>query len=353
MTKYKGSLKQLYLSKQPINQQLLQTIRIIGEYKGKEALWVNQSPQVLESLRSAAIIISTESSNRLEGITAPHDRIVELVREKTSPQNRSEQEIAGYREVLKIVHLNYSTMELSANLVLQLHRDLFQFMPQPGGRWKMIDNSIDEVLPDGSVRQRFKPTPAFQTKDAMEKFHTDFQRIWHSGDFEPLLLIPAYILDFLCIHPFSDGNGRLSRILTLLLLYQAGYRVGSYISLEQVIEKSKEGYYESLFKSSQHWHEGSQSLLPWWQYFLGVMLLSSYREFEERVGAVTSARGAKSELIVDTIKHLPRQFRISDIEEASPAVSRPTINRVLQSMRKSGKLKCIKAGRDAMWEKQE
>jgi Fic family protein len=275
------------------------------------------------------------------------------VREKTSPQNRSEQEIAGYREVLKTVHLNHSNMDFSVNLVLQLHRDLFQFMPQPGGRWKMMDNRIDEVLPDGSTKQRFKPVPAFQTKEAMELLHKDFQLLWSSGDFEPLLLIPAYILDFLCIHPFSDGNGRLSRILTLLLLYQAEYRVGRYISMEQVIEKSKEGYYESLFKSSQHWHEGKHSLLPWWQYFIGVMLLNSYREFEKRVGAVTSARGAKSEMIIDIILHLPRQFRISDIEEASPVVSRPTINRVLQRMRKTGKLKCIKAGRDAVWEKQE
>ncbi len=353
MTTYKGSLRQLYLRKQTIDQQLLQTIRIIGETKGKEALWVNQSPQVLESLRSAAIIISTESSNRLEGITAPHQRIVDLVREKSNPQNRSEQEIAGYREVLKIVHLNHSTMDFSANLVLQLHRDLFQYMPQPGGRWKMTDNSIDEVLPNGTMRQRFKTVPAFKTADAMEKLHSDFFKLYSSGDFEPLLLIPAYILDFLCIHPFTDGNGRLSRILTLLLLYQAGYRVGHYISMEQVIEKSKEGYYDSLFESSRNWHEGNHSLIPWWQYFLGVMLLNSYRELEERVGAVTSVRGAKSEMIIDTILHLPRQFRIAEIVEASPAVSRPTINRVLQRMRKAGKLKCIKAGRDALWEKQE
>lgn len=340
-----------FLEKQPITQNLLQTIRGIAEYKGKQDLYKEQSPQVLETLRQAAIIQSTESSNRLEGITAPLERIKELVAKKTTPKNRSEQEIAGYRDVLNTIHANYADIPFTTGVVLQFHRDLYQFLPGEGGKWKPVDNEITETNANGTRIVRFKPVPAHQTQDAMEELHKRFDNLWQSGEIEPLLLIPTYVLDFLCIHPFLDGNGRMARLLTLLLLYKAGYEVGRYISLEQMVEHTKESYYDTLYQSSQGWYETQHPILPWWEYFLGVILLGVYKEFERRVGMITTTRGAKREMILDTVSRLPQRFQIGDIERACLAVSRPTINRALRELREQGKIICVKSGRDAIWEK--
>jgi len=340
-----------FLEKQPITQNLLQTIRRIAEYKGKQDLFKEQSPQMLETLRQAAIIQSTESSNRLEGITAPLERIKELVAKKTTPRNRSEQEIAGYRDALNTIHANYADIPFTTGVVLQFHRDLYQFLPGEGGEWKPVDNEITETHANGTKFVRFKPVPAHQTQDAMEELHKRFDNLWQSGEIEPLLLISTYVLDFLCIHPFLDGNGRMARLLTLLLLYQAGYEVGRYISLEQMVEHTKESYYDTLYQSSQGWHETQHTILHWWEYFLGVMLLGVYQEFERRIGMITTTRGAKREMILDTVSRLPQRFQIGDIERACPGVSRPTINRALRELREQGKIICVKSGRDAIWEK--
>lgn len=336
--------------RQPITQNLLRTIRLIGEYKGKQELFKEQSPQVLETLRQTAIIQSTESSNRIEGVEAPIQRIQALVSQKTTPMNRSEQEIAGYRDVLNTIHANYASMPFNTGLVLQLHRDLYQFLPGVGGRWKLADNKITETHPDGTTVVRFETVAAFLTPEAMAQLHERFNALDQADEFEPLLLIPTYILDFLCIHPFRDGNGRMARLLTLLLLYQAGYEVGRYISLEKIVERTRESYYDTLYQSSLGWHTGQHTLLPWWEYFLGVVL-SAYREFEQRVGLVTASRGAKREIVFDVVARLPNQFKYADVERACPGVSRPTINRALAELRENGQIRCIKTGRDAIWEK--
>ena len=346
-----NSFKSDFLEKQPISHSFLRTIRLLGEYRGKEALFMQQTPQVLESLRQIAIIQSTESSNRIEGINAPSDRIKKLVEHKTTPQNRSEQEIAGYRDALATIHANHANMPFTVGIVLQLHRDLYQFVAQQGGRWKMTDNEISETRADGTKITRFRPTPAHQTPDAMDRLHTLFREQWEQGEIDPLVLIPAYVFDFLCIHPFTDGNGRMARLLTLLLLYQAGFEVGRYISLEHMVERQREGYYDSLYKSSQGWHEGKHSLLPWWEYFLGVMLLGAYREFEHRTGELTSAYGAKTEMVMTAFQKLPATFRYADLAQACPNVSRPTIKRVLLQLRQEGRVECVRSGRDAVWEK--
>lgn len=240
-----------FIERQPISLELLRTVRLLGEYKGKQDLFREQSPQVLETLRQTALIQSTESSNRIEGVTAPLERIRELVEKKTAPRDRSEQEIAGYRDVLDTIHANHAGMEFTPNLVLQLHRDLFRFTPSTGGTWKQTDNDITETLPDGTVRLHFKPVPAHLTPEAMRLLHERLDELWATGEGEPLLLIPAYVLDFLCIHPFRDGNGRMARLLTQLLLYKAGYEVGRYISLEMIVERTREGYYDALHRSDQ------------------------------------------------------------------------------------------------------
>ena len=346
-----NSFEQEFLERQPIPHSLLRTIRLLGEYRGKEALFIQQTPQVLESLRQVAIIQSTESSNRIEGIEAPPARIKKLVKHKTTPKNRSEQEIAGYRDALATIHANHENMSFTTGIVLQLHRDLYQFAAQQGGRWKMTDNEISEARFDGTKVTRFRPISAHQTPEAMEILHALFKEQWDRGEIDPLLLIPAYVLDFLCIHPFTDGNGRMARLLTLLLLYQSGFEVGRYISLEHLIENQRDGYYDALCKSSQDWHEGEHTLLPWWEYFLGVMLLAAYRELECRTGELTIAHGAKTEMVIAAIRKLPVTFRYADLAQACPNVSRPTIKRVLARLREEGSVKCVKSGRDAIWEK--
>ena len=336
---------------QLINQGLLQSVRLVGEYRGKEALFKQQSPQVLDALRENALIQSTESSNRIEGVVAPRERIRELVANRTQPTNRSEQEIAGYREVLNTIHHHHADISLTPNVVLQMHRDLFQFAPGGGGRWKAADNDITEVRADGTTVVRFKPLAPHLTPDAMTRLHDAYRTTQDAGSIEPLLLIPAYVLDFLCIHPFSDGNGRMARLLSLLLLYQAGYEVGRYISLESVIEDTKEGYHDALHASSQGWHEGQHTLIPWWEYFAGVMLVKAYRDFESRVGVTSTRRGAKRDMIRDTVSRLPNSFRYADVARALPAVSRPTIARALRELRIEGAIRCVKPGRDATWDK--
>ncbi|AFY48641.1 hypothetical protein Nos7524_2821 [Nostoc sp. PCC 7524] len=338
-----------FIESQPITQNLLRTIRLIGEYKGKQDLFKEQSPQVLETLRQAAVIQSTESSNRIEGITAPLERIKKLVAEKTTPRDRSEQEIAGYRDVLTTIHTSYTHIPFTPGVVLQLHRDLYQFTAAEGGRWKSVDNEISETYPDGRKIVRFQPVPAYGTPDAMQRLHEKFNRLFESEEIEPLLLIPTYILDFLCIHPFTDGNGRMARLLTLLLLYKAGYEVGRFISLERIVESTKESYYDTLYQSSQNWHQGQHSLLPWWEYFLGVIMLSPYREFEQRVGLVSSAKGAKTAMVLDAISNIPGDFSIKDLQERCPTVGIDLIRRILRQERNLGRLECLGRGPDARW----
>src|SRR4051812_25154866 len=345
------SFENRVLAGQSLSQSLLQSVRLVGEYRGKEALFSQQSPQVLQALRDSAVIQSTESSNRIEGVVAPAQRIRDLVAKRTEPANRPEQEIAGYRDTLNTIHTNFADMQLTSNLVLQLHRDLFQFVPGGGGRWKAAENDITETRPDGTTVVRFKPLAPHLAPDAMTQLHHRYSAALDTQAADPLLLVPAYVLDFLCIHPFADGNGRMARLLSLLLLYRAGYQVGRYISLETAIEETKEGYYDSLHASSQGWHDARHSLVPWWEYFVGVMLVKAYRQFEERVGVTTARRGAKRDMIRDAVTRLPNRFRYADLERALPAVSRPTIARALRELRAEGAIRCLKPGRDATWEK--
>lgn len=342
-----------FLERHPVSPALVQTVRRLGEHKGREALYREQSPQVLAHMRQAALIQSTEASNRLEGIVAPADRIRLLVQDRVEPMNRSEQEIAGYRDVLQTIHANHPYVPFTTGIVLQFHRDLFQFAGGQGGRWKQADNAITEHRVDGSIVTRFEPVPAFATPEAMEQLHARFEDAWVAGRVEPLLLVGAYVLDFLCIHPFADGNGRMGRLLTLLLLYRAGYEVGRYISLEQMVDVQREGYYATLLQSSQGWHDDRQDLRPWWEYLLGVVLTGAYAEFERRVGVITEGRGAKREMVIDVIDRLPTEFRISEVLRACPGVSRPTVNRVLAELKETGRIRPLKAGRQAVWQKSE
>ena len=295
----------------PLTHSLVRSLRVLGEYRGKEELYHQQMPQALETLKQAAIIQSTESSNRIEGVTAPAKRIREIVAEKTSPRDRPEQEIAGYRDVLNTVHGNHGAMKLTPNLVKQLHRDLFKYTSARGGQWKAGSNTITERRADGTEVIRFEPVVPHMVDDAMNTLHQQLQRRCREDEVDRLLLIPAYVLDFLCIHPFTDGNGRMARLLTLLLLYQAGYEVGRFISLEKIVEDSKEDYYDTLHRCSQGWHKGRHTLAPWTEYLLGT-LIAAYREFENRVGLLTSSRGAKTEMVLEAIERFYGNFAVAE-----------------------------------------
>lgn len=326
------------------------TLRALGEYRGKQQLFVAQSPEVLSGLRQIAAIESTESSNRLEGVVVPKDRLKSLVIKNATPQNRSEQEVAGYRDALGLIHESAEHMHFAENVILQLHSTLYRYMPQPGGQWKATNNDIIEKHPDGTVRVRFQPVAAHLTPIAMNDLVSRYDTAASQHLADPLVLVPLCILDFLCIHPFPDGNGRVARLLTLLLLYQFDYAVGRYISLERIFEESKESYYETLETSSRGWHEGKHDVLPWLNYFWGA-LLRAYKEFEERVGTIERGRGAKGERVRNEILKRTAPFSISDIENDCPGVSRDMVRLVLRAMKGEGVIAPMGKGRSAKWQR--
>ena len=344
------SLEHGYLLEQPISQGLLMAVRTLGEYRGRQELFRKQSPEVMETLKRLAMVQSVESSNRIEGVTVAADRLEPLVAKKTAPRDRSESEVAGYRDALAEIHAKASRMRVSPDLILDLHRRMYARTQEKGGQWKQKDNAILEVRPDGRQVVRFRPVSHVAAPEFVEKLCELYHRAVDDRQVEPLLLVPSFVFDFECIHPFWDGNGRMGRLLTLLLLYQHGYEVGRYISLERLVEESKESYYDTLQKSSRDWHEARHDLRPWWDYFLGT-LIAAYKEFEDRVGTITSARGAKREMVAAAVGRLSVRFRIRDLQRVCPGVSYPTIQRALADLRREGKLRCLGRGPDAEWER--
>ncbi len=343
------SLTPSTLTRLRYSAQDVASLRQLGEYRGKQELFARQRPEVLETLRTAAVIESSESSNRLEGIVAPKSRIEALVLKDTRPRNRSEQEIAGYRDALNLLHQSARDMPLTTNVILQLHATVYRYLPQRGGRWKMTDNEIVERGPGGElVRVRFTPVAAVATPAAMEELTREYRAAVREERHDPLVLIPLTILDFLCIHPFTDGNGRVARLLTLQLLYHAAYEVGRYISLERIFEESKESYYDALEASSQGWHENGHDVHPWMSYLWGT-LLRAYKEFEERVGIIDSGRGSKTRQVRSAVERKVVPFSISELERDCPGVSRDMIRRVLRQMRDEGLLVTEGRGRGARW----
>jgi Fic family protein len=327
-------------------------LRALGQYRGRQDLFRRQAPETLEALREVALIESAESSNRIEGVTAPRPRIEALVLKPAAPRDRSEEEIAGYRDALSLIHESAAEMTFSANVILQLHGMLYRYQPGVGGRWKMAPNEIVERGADGRVvRVRFVPVSPVATPQFVDGLAAGYARALDEQR-EPLVLVPLAILDFLCIHPFADGNGRMARLLTLLLLYRSGYEVGRYISLERVVEESKETYYDALEASSRGWHGPQHDALPWMTYLWGV-LIRAYREFEERVGTIRQGRGAKTDLVERAVARRARAFGIAEIEAECPGVSRDMVRHVLKRLRDEGKLAVQGTGRGARWVPQQ
>ena len=345
-----NSLSDPYLDALTFTGQQVSAMRTLGEYRGKQQLYERRRPELLEALLTVAKIESTDASNKLEGITAPDARLEALVRQHDAPRNRSEQEIAGYRDALELIHQSRTDMPVTVNVIRQLHQRINSYLSEQGGDWKLTDNEIVERDPDGNiVKIRFKPVSAVATPQAMQNLVRRYESATKENR-EPLLVIPLLILDFLCIHPFRDGNGRIARLLTLLALYHAGYDVGRFISLERVIQDSYKSYYETLEVSSQAWHESKHDVMPWLEYFWGV-LLRAYGEFEERIGNLDQPGMSKSQRVREAVDRKVRPFRIVDIERECPDVSRETIRLVLRAMKKEGLIEPKGRGRGVRWHK--
>ena len=339
-----------------LSPEIVSYLAQIHEMKGQQNLFVEAQKDALAKLLETAKIQSTEASNRIEGIVTTDDRLKKIVMNKTTPKGRSEREIAGYRDVLNTVHENYDYIPVRPGMILQLHRDLYKFSNSAiGGSFKNSDNIIAEELPDGTKRVRFQPVPAWETTEAMDTLCNALQEASTDPELDPLLLMPMFILDFLCIHPFNDGNGRMSRLLTLLLLYRSGYFVGKYISIERLIADSKETYYEVLQESSTGWHEGENDYLPFVRYMLGVVI-AAYREFASRVDILITRGLSKPDRVREIIRSTTGRITKTQIMRQCPDISQKTVERALAEMLKNGDIIKISGGRYTSytwnWEKE-
>lgn len=314
--------------------------------RGREEAFRRQNPQVLAGLMEVALIQSSASSNAIEQITAAPGRVTELVQDKTTPENRSEEEIAGYRKVLDMIHSSAEDIPLKTSVVLQFHRDIYAFSPIPGGRFKNTQNEVARFDQQGrKLAVIFEGVSPFKTPAAMEELHERFAEASESGAHARLLLAGAYVFDFLMIHPFNDGNGRMSRLLTLLLLYHCGHEVGRFISLEKLVEESKETYYESLEKSTAGWDKGEHNIWPWLNYFLGI-LNAAYAEFEARAGDLMSGRGSKAMRIKLYVRSSTSDvFTFDEVQQALPDISADHIRAELRKLRDTGVVESPGRGR--------
>lgn len=332
-----------------MNHELMNLVSAIHEYKGKQELFIEAKSDVLEAMLEIARIQSTGASNRIEGIHTSDERLDALVKSKAEPRNRSEREIAGYREVLGLIHENYDYMVPRTNVILQLHRDLYQFSPTSnGGRFKSADNIITETDANGQSQVRFKPLSAFETPEAVQNLADTLVEAIKAEKYDPLLLIPMFILDFLCIHPFNDGNGRMSRLLTLLLLYRSGYIAGKYISIEMIIEKTKETYYEVLQDSSTDWYEGKNAYFPFVKYTLEI-ILSAYKEFSARIDLIQDRSLSKPERIRSLFENTLQKLSKRIILEKCPDISVSTVEMTLAALLKEGYIAKIGAGKNTAY----
>lgn len=320
------------------DSDILGLIAAIYKEAGKQEQYLKQRPQEMEKLVEMAKIQSTEASNAIEGIVTTSTRIKQLVEEKTTPRNRDEQEIAGYRDVLNVIHESFDAIPITQNYILQLHKMLYSHMNNPlAGRTKSVQNYISAAYPDGHTEILFTPLAPYETSEALDRICEEYNRVIGNLEVEPLIIIPIFIHDFLCIHPFNDGNGRMSRLLTTLLLYQNGFYIGKYISLEAKISKDKDLYYSALSQSQMSWHEGKEDALPFIKYILGT-ILASYKDFEERTSLVQEKLPAL-EMVRMASKSKIGRFNKQDIRELCPTLSDSSIEGALRKLVAAGELK--------------
>ena len=349
MTKLKGDVMRTYNYKnkweQFLTPEIVSMLTQIHEFKGKQNLFIESSADSLAGLVEIAKIQSTESSNKIEGIYTSDERIKKLALSKTNPKNRAEEEIAGYRDVLNTIHTNHDGIPIKPNIILQLHRDLYRFNTVAyGGRYKNVDNVIAEEDAEDNKFVRFKPVDACEVPESIENLCAAYNEAIALETINPLLAISMFVLDFLCIHPFNDGNGRMSRLLTLLLLYRSGYIVGKYISIEKIIETTKDSYYDALQKSSLGWHENENDYAPFVKYMLSV-ILAAYREFASRIRIMVESKMSKPERVAKIIEDTLGKVTKQELLEKCPDISETTVQRALADLLKKHKIIKISGGR--------
>lgn len=328
-----------------LTPEIVQLLTKIHEYKGEQTLFIEAKTDELNQLVEIAKIQSTEASNKIEGIYTSNERLRALVKDTTRPRSRNECEIAGYRDVLNTIHENHDFIPPKPSIILQLHRDLYKFEGMDiGGKYKKTDNIIQEEDVLGNKSIRFKPVSAWETPENIDELCREFERALNNEHMEPLILIPMFILDFLCVHPFDDGNGRMSRLLTLLLLYRSGYIVGKYVSIEHMIERTKELYYDSLQRSSVNWHENTNDYEPFVKYMLGI-IVAAYREFSSRVNLIAAEGRSKPDRIKEIIRTTLGPITKSEIMKECPDISQVTVQRTLAELVESGMISKIGGGR--------
>lgn len=333
-----GDFHYAAIREQKWDSEILGLIAAIYKEAGKQEMYLKQRPEELEKLVEIAKVQSTEASNAIEGIVTTSTRIRQLVEEKAAPRNRDEQEIAGYRDALNIIHENFDAIPITRNYILQLHKVLYSHMNNPmAGQTKSVQNYISATYPNGHTETLFTPLAPFETPEALERICDEYNRVIGNMEAEPLIVIPIFIHDFLCIHPFNDGNGRMSRLLTTLLLYRNGFYVGKYISLEAKIAKNKDLYYAALRQAQEGWHEGTEDAVPFIKYLLGI-ILSAYRDFEERFSLVEQKKPTLETVRQATLSKIGR-FSKQDIRELCPALSVSSIEGALRKLVASGELK--------------
>lgn len=336
---YKNQCESLFTS------EIVALLTQINELKGKLNQYVDVKEDTLNQLVEIAKIQSTEASNKIEGIYTSDERLKKIVLDKTTPRSRNEEEIAGYRDVLAVIHESYEYIPAKPNMILQLHRDLYKFSSLSiGGVFKSVDNVIQEEDEQGNKFIRFKPVEAWETPSAIEQICNEYNNVVANKSADELLTMCMFILDFLCIHPFSDGNGRMSRLLTLLLLYRSNFMVGKYISIEKLIEKTKASYYDALQESSLNWHEGTNNYEPFVKYMLGV-IIAAYRDFSDRITILGNKDMSKPDIIAEYIKNKLGKVTKSEIMQANPDVSQVTVQRTLNDLLKQNKIIKIGGGR--------
>lgn len=336
---YKKQCESLFTS------EIVALLTQINELKGKLNQYVDVKEDTLNQLVEIAKIQSTEASNKIEGIYTSDERLKKIVLDKTTPRSRNEEEIAGYRDVLAVIHESYEYIPAKPNMILQLHRDLYKFNASSiGGVFKSVDNFIQEEDEQGNKFIRFRPVEAWETPSAIDQICNEYNNVIANESADPLLTMCMFILDFLCIHPFRDGNGRMSRLLTLLLLYRSNFMVGKYISIEKLIEKTKASYYDALQESSINWHEGSNNYEPFVKYMLGV-IIAAYRDFSDRITILGNKDMSKPDIIAEYIKNKLGKVTKTEIMQANPDVSQVTVQRTLNDLLKQNKIIKIGGGR--------
>jgi Fic family protein len=339
-----------YLAGLAVPPRLLRLLTALAEYRGRQALWTQTKPEVLKRLRQVAVIESVESSSRMENVEVGPRTFDRIVRDDAAPEatDRSQAELAGYRDALALIHQNAAEMPPTENVVRQLHQTLMHYTAAGGGTYKRAANDIVETADGGApARVRLRTVAPALTQAAMTTLHEELARALAAGEVEPILLVPLYVHDLLCIHPFPDGNSRVARLTTLLLLSRLGFEVGRYISLERLIEASKATYYDSLALSDVHWAEGRHNHVPFTEYLLSVVL-AAYRELEANT-AIELDHGARTRMVERAVEALPVQFRLADVEKRCPLVGRDTVRSALTKLKRDGKIVSEGRGRAATW----